>query len=88
MPKISKMVPTADEIAERASQGKDVSGHFTNKFTVVRPIRRINVDLTEGVLRQLDQRAARLNVSRQAIIKTLLSRALSDERPAHGGSRK
>jgi metal-responsive CopG/Arc/MetJ family transcriptional regulator len=30
------------------------------------------------MLRQLDERAARLNVSRQAIIKTLLSRALDE----------
>jgi hypothetical protein len=63
-----------------ATRGEDVSAYFTNKFTVVRPIRRVNVDLTEGMLRELDQRAARLNVSRQAVIKTLLERALSQER--------
>ena len=79
MPKTSKKV-TADEIAEMATRGEDVSRFFTNKFTVVRPIRRVNVDLTEGMLRELDQRAARLNISRQAVIKTLLGRALSEER--------
>jgi hypothetical protein len=78
----------ADKIAEKASRGEDVSSHFTNAFTVVRPIRRVNVDLTEGMLRELDQRAARLNISRQALIKTLLSRALSEERVHQGGSRK
>jgi hypothetical protein len=26
---------TADEIAEMASRGEDISAHFTNKFTVV-----------------------------------------------------
>jgi hypothetical protein len=31
-------------------------------------------------LRELDARAARLNISRQAVIKTLLGRALSEER--------
>jgi hypothetical protein len=30
---------TADEIAERASRGEDVSAYFANKFTVVRPTR-------------------------------------------------
>jgi len=79
MPKISKTAPSADQIAEMASRGEDVSAHFTNKFTVVRPVRRVNVDLTEGMLRELDQRAARLNISRQAVIKTLLWRALSEE---------
>ena len=72
--------PTADEIAEKASRGEDVSTYFTNKFTVVRPVKRVNVDLTQGMLRELDARAARLNVSRQAVIKTLLGRALSDDR--------
>src|SRR2546426_10347621 len=80
MPKMSKRPRTADEIAEMASRGEDVSAYFTNKFTVVRPVRRVNVDLTQGMLRELDARAARLNISRQAIIKTLLERALSDER--------
>ena len=41
----------ADEIA--ATRGEDISGYFTNRFTVV---------------------------SRQAVIKTLLGRALSEER--------
>jgi hypothetical protein len=78
MPKTSKPVRTADEIAEMASRGEDVSTFFTNKFTVVRPIRRVNIDLTQGMLRELDGRAARLNVSRQAVIKTLLAQALSE----------
>jgi hypothetical protein len=82
MPKMSKRAPSAEEIAEKASRGEDVSAHFTNQFTVVRPVRRVNVDLTEGLLRELDHRAARLNVSRQAVIKTLLWRALSEERAA------
>jgi hypothetical protein len=80
MLKTSRTAPSADEIAEMASRGEDVSAYFTNKFTVVRPVRRVNVDLTQGMLRELDERAARLNVSRQAVIKTLLGRALEEER--------
>jgi hypothetical protein len=80
MPKTSKKTPAADEIAEMASRGEDISGYFTNKFTVVRPVRRVNVDLTQGMLRDLDARAARLNISRQAVIKTLLAQALNAER--------
>ena len=88
MPKTSRKnpttakAPTADEIAEMASRGEDISSYFTRRFTVVRPIRRVNVDLTQGMLRQLDERAARLNISRQAVIKTLLEQALS-ENQAH-----
>jgi hypothetical protein len=80
MPKTSKKTPGADEIAEMASRGEDISGYFTNRFTVVRPVRRVNVDLTQGMLRDLDARAARLNVSRQAVIKTLLGQAMNAER--------
>jgi hypothetical protein len=83
---MSEAKPTAEEIAEMASRGEDISAHFTNKFTVVRPVRRVNVDLTQGMLRQLDARAARLNISRQAVIKTLLGRALSQERPKRKAS--
>jgi metal-responsive CopG/Arc/MetJ family transcriptional regulator len=70
------------------SRGEDVSAYFTNKFTIVRPVRRINVDLTEGMLRELDERAARLNVSRQAVIKTLLRQALDTSRPARPSKRR
>jgi hypothetical protein len=79
MLKMSSTPRTADEIAELATRGEDVSPYFTNKFTVVRPVRRVNVDLTQGMLRELDKRAARLNISRQAVIKTLLASALNKE---------
>ena len=83
MPKTSKKGPSADEIADMATRGENISRYFTNRFTVARPVRRVNVDLTHGMLRDLDARAARLNISRQAVIKTLLGRALNEERE-HG----
>lgn len=46
----------------------------------LRPIRRVNVDLTYGMPRELDERAARLSISRQAVLKTLLGRPLNEER--------
>ena len=71
-----------------ATRGEDISAYFTNKFTVVRPVRRVNVDLTQGMLRKLDERAARLNISRQAVIKTLLAQALSQEQERRPRSKK
>jgi hypothetical protein len=79
MPKIPKLKVSADEIAEKATRGEDVSAHFTNKFAVVKPIYRVNLDLTHAMLLQLDKRAAYLNVSRQAVIKTLLDTALKHD---------
>ena len=81
MPKKSRSSLSADEIAEMATRGEDVSKFFTNQFTVVKPLRRVNVDLTQGMLRELDERAAKLNVSRQAVIKTLLRQAMDQNRP-------
>jgi metal-responsive CopG/Arc/MetJ family transcriptional regulator len=42
----------------------------------------LNVDLTQGMLLELDARDARLNVSRQAVIKALLRQALDQQPPA------
>ena len=72
LPKTSKLLD-AEQIAEMADRGEDISAHFTNSFTVVR---RVNVDFTAPMLRELDQEATMLNVSRQAVIKTLLRDAL------------
>jgi hypothetical protein len=69
-------IPSAESIARMADQGKDVSRYFTNRGRMMQPIQRVNVDLTEAMLQELDQAAAALNVSRQAVIKTMLRRAL------------
>lgn len=67
---------SAEAIARMADQGKDVSGFFKGEGRMVRPIQRVNVDLTEGMIRELDQAARELNISRQAVIKTLVRQAL------------
>jgi len=46
------------------------------------PIQRVNVDLTLPMLKELDDEARALNVSRQAVIKTLLRHALDQQRLA------
>jgi metal-responsive CopG/Arc/MetJ family transcriptional regulator len=40
------------------------------------PIQRVNVDLASGMLEELDRAAKELNISRQAVIKTLIRQAL------------
>ena len=35
-----------DKIAEKASRGEDISAYFTGKFTVMKPLHRVNVDLS------------------------------------------
>jgi hypothetical protein len=75
MPRTSKSTLSADEIAEKASRGQDVSAYFTNKFRVVRPVQRVNIDLTDGMLRELDERASRLIFCRAPILSCPLPMA-------------
>ena len=67
---------SADSIARRADQGKDVSHFFKGQGRMVQPIQRVNVDVTAAMLEELDKAAQDLNVSRQAVIKTLVRQAL------------
>ena len=66
----------ADEIAERADRRENVSQFFTNTGKIMPPIQRVNVDFTVPMLHELDSVSGDLNVSRQAVIKTLLRQGL------------
>ena len=77
MRKTSAKPMDAEKIAEMADQGQDISAYFTNSFTVVKPaIQRVNVDFTTPMLTELDSEAEALNISRQAVIKTMVREAL------------
>ena len=75
---------SAETLARMAEQGKDVSRFFTNKGRMMNPIQRVNVDFTSQMLQELDDRAEELNVSRQAVIKTMLRQALDQHYMATG----
>ena len=66
----------AENIARLADKGKDVSRFFTNAGQMMSPIQRVNVDFTSPMLDELDSAAKELNISRQAVIKTLIRQAL------------
>lgn len=69
--------PVAPEtIARLADNGKDVSRFFTNSGHMMGPIQRVNVDFASPMLDELDNAAKELNISRQAVIKTLIRQAL------------
>lgn len=81
MPKAleSPKPPTADEIADMADRGEDISRFFTNTGKMMPPIQRVNVDFALPMLEELDEAARQLNISRQAVIKTLLRQALDQQ---------
>ena len=78
----------AESIARLADAGGDVSRFFTNAGRMMGPIQRVNVDFASSMLEELDVAAKELNISRQAVIKTLVRQALdhhysaSSRRPA------
>jgi len=67
---------SAENIARLADKGKDVSRFFTNAGQMMSPIQRVNVDFASPMLDELDNAAKELNISRQAVIKTLIRQAL------------
>lgn len=70
----------AEEIARLADSGKDVSRFFTGSGRMMpaiqQPIQRVNVDFAASMLGELDDAAKELNISRQALIKSLVRQAL------------
>jgi hypothetical protein len=75
----SKRPVSAEAIARMADKGQDISRFFTNNLKMMPPIQRVNVDFTGTMLEELDREARDLNISRQAVIKTLLRRALDEQ---------
>lgn len=78
---VRKRKMTADKIAAAADRGEDVTKFFVGKGRMMpglprEGIQRVNVDFTDEILNELDAEARRLNISRQAVIKTMVSDAL------------
>jgi hypothetical protein len=91
MRKAASKRPSTDQIARAAERGDDVTRFFAGKGKMMpalpRPeVQRVNVDFSVEMLRELDAEARRLNISRQAVIKTMINRALEDR--GHRGRRK
>ncbi|MBN1943421.1 MAG: ribbon-helix-helix protein, CopG family [Phycisphaerae bacterium] len=72
---------SAKEFDRRFDNGEDVSDYLDLK-NVRRPgrdIRRVNVDFPSWMVDRLDEKARRLGINRQAVIKTLLAEHLQKE---------
>jgi hypothetical protein len=75
----TRKAASAETIVRLADRGGDASRFFTNKGKIMSPIQRVNVDLAAGMLEELDNAAQELNISRQAVIKTLIRQALDQQ---------
>ena len=73
---MKKSLP-AEELDRKFDAGEDISEYldFDNTHPLNRE-KRVNVDLSVWMLNALDREAERLNISRQAVIKTMLDAQL------------
>jgi predicted Zn-dependent protease len=84
---------TAEQIARAGERGEDVTKFFSGKGRMMpalqRPdVRRVNVDFTVEMLNELDAEARRLNISRQAVIKTMINCELEQRALARSARKK
>ena len=79
---------SAESIAKRADRGQDVSRYFSNTGRMMPPVQRVNVEFAQDMLQELDVAARELNVSRQAVIKTLLCQGVDRHYLAKSRARK
>lgn len=81
MKKISSTTRTssAESIARKADRGEDISFYFTNEGKIMPPLNGGGIDLSAGLLEEIDQAAKRLKVSRQALIKKFIRRGLDEQ---------
>jgi len=93
MRKTSSKKLSAEQIALAADRGEDVTPYFVGEGRMMPPlprpdVQRVNVDFSVEMLRELDAEARRLNISRQAVIKTMISRGLERKRGRRTRSKK
>lgn len=74
---------TAKDLEERFDNEEDVLQFFdTTKAEVREPkMQRVNVDFPEWMVRRLDDEASRLGISRQSLIKFVVSAAFTEPTP-------
>ena len=68
----------AKDFEKKFDNGEDVSEYidFSKGKRLNREIQKVNVDMPKWMVRALDKKASRLNISRQAVIKTMLAHDL------------
>jgi hypothetical protein len=83
--RLRRKTVSAETIARVGDNERNVSRFFTNNGRMMGPIQKVNVDLASGMLEGLDRAAKELNISRQAVIKTLIRHTLDQQSLARRG---
>ena len=77
---MNKSLP-AEDLDRMFDNGEDISEYIDRESTrhINPEVRRVNVDMPAWMVEALDREAARLNISRQAVLKTKLDSVLKAE---------
>ncbi len=76
---------TAEEFDRLFDEGADIDA-MVDKATARRPnleTRRVNLDLPQWMIEQLDAEARRLGIARQAVMKVFLAQCLEARHTSH-----
>lgn len=81
---MSKKDVNASYIDEKFDNGEEVIDEFdlTKSIQPNKDMRKVNVDFPAWMVEKLDEEAARIGISRQAVIKTWIAEKL-DQKYAH-----
>ena len=76
---------TAEELDKKFDDGKeDITEYFDWEKAKFHHIsKRINLDIPENILSQIDQEAKRIGIARTALMKVWLSERIDLERKSH-----
>ncbi len=69
---------TAKEFDAKFEKGEDITPFLDFKKATV--VRRVNVDFPDWMVQRLDQEAKKLNISRQAVVKTWIYERISSNK--------
>ena len=72
---------SAEEFDSRFDRGEDLSDYLDSKKAMV--VKRVNIDFPEWMVKRLDEEAQKLNISRQAIVKTWIYEHLTSQNPKY-----
>lgn len=72
-----KKGPTADEIAEMADRGENILKYFSTSGVMVRPVKKLEIEISGELLDEIDKVASKMNVDRAAAVSFTLQEGLN-----------
>ncbi len=72
----TRLPVSAESIARLAENGQDISSYFTNKGKMMLPLESVGIDLNQEMIKELNEAARKLRVTKQALIERFIRHGL------------